>query len=48
VVNAKGEEELNAMAKQGVYEAVLNKTALLEFRKKFPVLDDGDDFELSC
>ncbi len=26
--------------------AGLSKSELLDFRKKFPVLDDGDDFEV--
>lgn len=45
VINAKGEIINNTLTNEEMLETTqLNKNELIEFRKAFPVLNDGDDF----
>jgi predicted amidohydrolase len=47
VINARGEEMTNAGSDSDVIiNTRLSKEELTEFRKKFPVFDDADSFEL--
>jgi predicted amidohydrolase len=47
IVNPKGEIVLNPMFQAGgLLTGEISLTELQEFRKKFPVLDDEDDFEI--
>ncbi len=44
--DAKGNALLDAGHNEGIISAVIDKSSLVEFRKKFPVLNDKDDFRL--
>jgi predicted amidohydrolase len=47
IVNPKGKIVLNPMFQAGgLLTGEISLTELQEFRKKFPVLDDEDDFEI--
>ncbi len=46
VVDAKGLEMKKCGADEEVFTIILDKYALNEFRQKFPVLKDGDSFQL--
>jgi omega-amidase len=44
--DAKGNALLDAGHNEGIISAVIDKSSLVEFRKKFPVLNDKDNFRL--
>ncbi len=46
VLDAKGQLVSSCQSDSGVFYVNLSKTELNEFRTKFPVWNDGDDFEL--
>lgn len=47
VVDAKGDVVLNLADNNGIAYVALNKEGLKQFRHKFPVLRDGDNYSLS-